>query len=237
MCFIILTYLVPVLFTFYIQGVLKLKKIITAPKVYAVGTSVFVDRCVQRFTPHCLIKNVLTSRRNLPPGRSRPSGFSRNVRWISPSVPVKCECDPGCTYVGIETAKMWVTLWMGCFTDHPRQVIDFMKQSFRSWWSLSYSRSPSVRYPEYLIACSKEPESGTYRQKNESHPLWFCFVIIHFNIILLCTLEVSNRLWGTFSSLFLFVHWILRWHCGRKGSWGCLRTWCWGEYLDLGGTK
>ena len=32
-CFIILTQLVPVLFTFYIQGVLKLKKIIPAPKV------------------------------------------------------------------------------------------------------------------------------------------------------------------------------------------------------------
>ena len=31
-CFIILTYLVPVLFTFYIQIVLKLKKIIPAPK-------------------------------------------------------------------------------------------------------------------------------------------------------------------------------------------------------------
>jgi len=31
-CFIILTYLVPVLFTFYIQGVLKLIKIIPAPK-------------------------------------------------------------------------------------------------------------------------------------------------------------------------------------------------------------
>ena len=31
-CFIILTYLVPVIFTFYIQDVLKLQKIIPAPK-------------------------------------------------------------------------------------------------------------------------------------------------------------------------------------------------------------
>ena len=28
-----------------------------------------------------------------------------------------------------------------------------------------------------------------------------------------------------------------RWHCWKTGSWGCLRTWYWEEYLDLGGTR
>ena len=38
-------------------------------------------------------------------------------------------------------------------------------------------------------------------------------------------------------NLVMLHHEFGRWQCGRKGSWGCLRIWCWGEYLDLGGTR
>jgi len=48
-CFIILTYLVFVLFTFYIQGVLKFKKIIPAPKgSYGAILSHWTDQVLTR---------------------------------------------------------------------------------------------------------------------------------------------------------------------------------------------
>jgi len=59
-----------------------------------------------------------------------------------------------------------VTLWMRWCTEHPDKVTDSMKQSFRNWKSLSWSSSPSVRHPECLLACSKDPASGTYHQEN-----------------------------------------------------------------------
>ena len=61
-CFIILKYLVPALFTFYIQSVLKLKKIIPAPKGYCVhsrfhGIDIWKKLRTESGTVQVMVKN------------------------------------------------------------------------------------------------------------------------------------------------------------------------------------
>ena len=41
----------------------------------------------------------------------------------------------------------------------------------------------------------------------------------------------------TFCPLFYMGVKLGRWNWGMKAGWGCLRIWCWGEYLGLGGTR
>ena len=109
----------------------------------------------------------------------------------------------GCTYVDIETAKMWATLWMRCSTEHPDQVIDspLEAESRSAGQVFPLLGTPNVYWRVLRIS----QVELIIRSTNPCHPLWLCFVVIHFNIILLCTLEVSNRLWGTSSFLFSVV--------------------------------
>ena len=74
-CFIILTYLVPVLFKFYIQDVLKLKKIIPAPKGYTTAINTVFSLVSKKMRPqsHASLKRrrfylrVVTSSAQNPP--------------------------------------------------------------------------------------------------------------------------------------------------------------------------
>jgi hypothetical protein len=85
--------------------------------------------------------------------------------------------------------------------------------------SLHEDQNVNVCDRTFLCSCYKEKCFRQNLQWNSKDIL--CSETFFFNIV----------------SLFCMGVKLGRWHWGRKGSWGCLRIWCWGEYLDLGGTR
>ena len=78
---------------------------------------------------------------------------------------------------------------------------------------------------------------GVLRAQSVKNTVFCIILLIIFKIFPLSSVT-STRDWRRLLRYFCSVFWKLgRWHWGRKGSWGCLRTWRWGEYLDRGGTR
>jgi hypothetical protein len=84
--------------------------------------------------------------------------------------------------------------------------------------------------------------SGNIRRKYRA-----CFDVIHFPCYCVIYIYIYIYIFTNNQNHFVLQYfWLVvirsimgvklgRWHYGRKRSWGCLRTWCWGEYLDRGG--
>ena len=107
-----------------------------------------------------------------------------------------------------------------------------------SWWSVQWEPNYSTRTDGHDKANSRS--SQCFQR------VWNVFTK-YAHAIFWFPKAVSSRLLSKNLKIKIYRTIILpvicmgvklgRWHCGRKGSWGCLRTWCWGEYLDLGGTR
>jgi len=79
-CFIILTYLVPVLFILYIQGVLKLKKYNSGAKRLITPFYIFFKPKLALFTNMCVLKLYIVVRINdIFRVRSMKTGITQNI--------------------------------------------------------------------------------------------------------------------------------------------------------------
>ena len=158
-CFIILTYLVPVLFTFYIQGVLKLKKIIPTKK--------FKDN---------IMIHLLTAIGLTPAGSSTVHIYTQTVHRTTQLI--QEECGPCLVFASYSLAfalqlrkkhgKNSVELWQG-----KRYKI----LSSQSKVSVLVNITGGVRYPYIRAGFSRREASFILTMDTVLTTL--CIVIIH----------------------------------------------------------
>ena len=134
-------------------------------------------------------------------------------------------------------------------TDHSSQTTADFKNEW-SWTSNLYSlmacAEKKKHFADTLYSHSCNCNSWKIQNMKDNGPPMFK------NPHLICTILLSqvaqnfrkecrtrfkiNILYCQIYNFYILVN-ISRWHYGRKVSRGCLRIWCWGEYLYVRGTR